>query len=145
METYLVCFPLFSTSNEGKFMFTYNRKEVQVTFFLSGITRRICFRFVFQQNNRFQCVSHFKGIVRSRIYFRFVLLLQKKKMFSPLQGYKKSYLHSICFSTSIGDFNLTSDESYSPFSACMTILNFKKNPPMMLGQHTIYLIIVVYR
>ncbi len=44
--------------------------------------------------------------------------------------------------------NMTTDEmsdNDSPFSACMTILNFKKNPHMVLPQTTIYAIIGVYR
>jgi hypothetical protein len=35
--------------------------------------------------------------------------------------------------------------SESPVSACLTILNFKKNPHMVLPQTTIYAIIGVYR
>ena len=44
--------------------------------------------------------------------------------------------------------NVTSDDlvdNDSSISACLTILNFKKNPHMVLPQTTIYSIIGVYR
>ena len=41
--------------------------------------------------------------------------------------------------------NVTNDDSESSFNACITILNFKKNPHMVLPQTTIYTIIGVYR
>ena len=43
------------------------------------------------------------------------------------------------------NLNLTNDEAYSPLAACATILNFKNNPPSVLSQTTINLIIGVYR
>ena len=43
------------------------------------------------------------------------------------------------------NLNMTDDDSYSPLAACATILNFKNNPPSVLSQTTINLIIGVYR
>ena len=53
------------------------------------------------------------------------------------------------WTTQSGSGNVTTLEELadndSPISACLTILNFKKNPHMVLSQTTIYTIILVYR
>ena len=52
------------------------------------------------------------------------------------------------WTTKSGNGNSTLDDvadTDSPISACLTILNFKKNPHMVLSQTTIYTIILVYR